>query len=125
MDADGGASKYPTNKGGAKYGTGYCDAQCPHDVKWINGKSNSKDWVPIPGDANSGTGFYGSCCDELDIWEANKQSQAFTTHPCTVNEQTECSGVSCGDNASDNRSVTVHHWTRCPLITRLYNKINK
>ena len=41
MDADGGTSKHPTNKGGAKYGTGYCDAQCPHDVKWINGKANS------------------------------------------------------------------------------------
>ena len=27
MDADGGLSKYSTNKAGAKYGTGYCDAQ--------------------------------------------------------------------------------------------------
>ena len=25
MDADGGMSKYPNNKAGAKYGTGYCD----------------------------------------------------------------------------------------------------
>lgn len=23
------------NRAGAKYGTGYCDAQCPHDVKFI------------------------------------------------------------------------------------------
>lgn len=38
MAADGGQSKYPTNKAGAKYGTGYCDAQCPHDVKFINGE---------------------------------------------------------------------------------------
>lgn len=38
MDADGGVSKYPTNKAGAKYGTGYCDAQCPHDIKFINGE---------------------------------------------------------------------------------------
>jgi len=22
------------------YGTGYCDAQCPHDLKWINGVAN-------------------------------------------------------------------------------------
>jgi cellulose 1,4-beta-cellobiosidase len=36
MDADGGLSKFPTNKAGAKYGTGYCDAQCPHDIKFIN-----------------------------------------------------------------------------------------
>lgn len=37
MDADGGQAKYPNNKAGAKYGTGYCDAQCPHDVKFIQG----------------------------------------------------------------------------------------
>ncbi|MCJ1237052.1 Exoglucanase 1 [Varicellaria rhodocarpa] len=37
MDADGGMSRFPTNKAGAKYGTGYCDAQCPHDIKFING----------------------------------------------------------------------------------------
>merc|ERR1711990_1331402 len=28
MDADGGMGKYPGNKVGANYGTGYCDAQC-------------------------------------------------------------------------------------------------
>jgi cellulose 1,4-beta-cellobiosidase len=41
MEKDGGKSAHPTNKAGAKYGTGYCDAQCPHDVKWINGEANS------------------------------------------------------------------------------------
>lgn len=38
MEADGGKSKYPNNKAGAKYGTGYCDSQCPHDIKFINGE---------------------------------------------------------------------------------------
>ena len=38
MEADGGMSKYSGNKAGAKYGTGYCDAQCPHDIKFINGE---------------------------------------------------------------------------------------
>jgi cellulose 1,4-beta-cellobiosidase len=38
MDADGGMSKSPGNKAGAKYGTGYCDAQCPRDLKFINGE---------------------------------------------------------------------------------------
>lgn len=38
MDSDGGMSKYSTNKAGAKYGTGYCDAQCPRDLKFINGQ---------------------------------------------------------------------------------------
>ena len=33
MQADGGLSEYPGNKAGAAYGTGYCDAQCPHDIK--------------------------------------------------------------------------------------------
>jgi cellulose 1,4-beta-cellobiosidase len=38
MDADGGMAKNKGNKAGAKYGTGYCDAQCPHDMKFINGE---------------------------------------------------------------------------------------
>lgn len=38
MDEDGGMAKYSTNKAGAKFGTGYCDAQCPQDVKFINGE---------------------------------------------------------------------------------------
>ncbi|KAK2728016.1 hypothetical protein QYM36_008482 [Artemia franciscana] len=103
MEADGGASRFPTNKGGAKYGTGYCDAQCPHDVKYINGKANSGSWEPSPTDPNSGKGYYGTCCAEMDIWEANRESQAYTTHPCSVTEQTQCEGIECGDNASGDR----------------------
>ena len=38
MDADGGLSKFPNNKAGSKYGTGYCDTQCPQDIKFINGE---------------------------------------------------------------------------------------
>lgn len=38
MDADGGMSQYDGNKAGAKYGTGYCDSQCPRDMKFINGQ---------------------------------------------------------------------------------------
>lgn len=37
MDLDGGVERYPENKAGAKYGTGYCDSQCPRDLKFING----------------------------------------------------------------------------------------
>jgi cellulose 1,4-beta-cellobiosidase len=37
MDADGGMSKFSTNKAGSKYGTGYCDSQCPRDIKFIDG----------------------------------------------------------------------------------------
>jgi cellulose 1,4-beta-cellobiosidase len=38
MDPDGGMSKFPTNKAGAAYGTGYCDASCPRSNKFIAGK---------------------------------------------------------------------------------------
>ena len=38
MSADGGMAAYSGNKAGAKYGTGYCDAQCPRDIKFINGQ---------------------------------------------------------------------------------------
>jgi cellulose 1,4-beta-cellobiosidase len=42
MDEDGGMSRFPTNKAGAKYGTGYCDSQCPQDIKFINGEVGSE-----------------------------------------------------------------------------------
>lgn len=35
-------AKNPGNKAGAKHGTGYCDAQCPHDVKFIGGKVSNE-----------------------------------------------------------------------------------
>jgi len=96
MDADGGMSRYPGNKAGAKYGTGYCDAQCPRDIKFINGEANCEGWGPSPSDKNSGTGKYGTCCNEMDIWEANKISTAYTPHVCTVQGQTRCEESECG-----------------------------
>jgi len=103
MDKDGGLSEYPLNKAGAKYGTGYCDAQCPHDLKFINGEANILDWKPSPNDKNSGTGKYGTCCTEMDIWESNAAATAVTPHVCTVKGQTRCeSPTQCGD-APDNR----------------------
>ena len=41
MDQDGGTARFSGNKAGAKYGTGYCDTQCPHDIKFINGEVSS------------------------------------------------------------------------------------
>jgi cellulose 1,4-beta-cellobiosidase len=102
MDADGGMS-YETNDCGAKMGTGYCDGQCPHDLKWINGEANCDEWNPSDNDENAGTGKFGSCCAELDIWEANAITQAFTTHPCSCDGQYRCEGTECGDNAADER----------------------
>ena len=43
MDEDGGMARFPTNKAGAKYGTGYCDSQCPRDIKFINGEVRVRD----------------------------------------------------------------------------------
>lgn len=40
MEEDGGMKSYPSNKAGAKYGTGYCDAQCARDLKFVGGKVN-------------------------------------------------------------------------------------
>ncbi|CAE6478516.1 unnamed protein product [Rhizoctonia solani] len=101
MAADGGLSKYSTNKAGAKYGTGYCDAQCPKDIKFINGEANVLDWTPSSNDVNAGTGRYGTCCNEMDVWEANKVSTAYTPHPCTVSGQTRCSGTDCSSGYCD------------------------
>lgn len=38
MDEDGGMAKYPTNKAGAEYGTGYCDATCSRGQRFVGGK---------------------------------------------------------------------------------------
>merc|ERR1712117_779304 len=51
-------------------------------------------------DENAGFGKYGTCCGEMDIWEANSQSQAYTSHPCTIEGQYRCEGTECGDYAS-------------------------
>merc|ERR1712232_506831 len=99
MQKDGGKSEF--GAAGAKYGTGYCDAQCPHDLKFINGKANYDSWKPSETDPNAGTGKYGTCCTEIDIWEANSISTAFTMHACSTDGQTRCEGTDCGDNGPD------------------------
>lgn len=47
--------------------------------------------------ANSGSGQFGTCCSEMDIWEANANAAAFTPHVCNTDGQTRCSGTECGD----------------------------
>ncbi|KAL5333835.1 putative 1,4-beta-D-glucan cellobiohydrolase A [Aspergillus crustosus] len=103
MDADGGLSRYEGNTAGAKYGTGYCDSQCPRDIKFINGLGNSEGWSGSDSDPNAGVGGLGSCCPELDIWEANSISTAYTPHPCDDLGQTLCEGDTCGGTYSDDR----------------------
>ncbi|KAJ7167896.1 cellulase [Mycena filopes] len=95
MPADGGLSA--TNKAGAKYGTGYCDSQCPHDLKFIGGVANTLNWTGSATDVNSGSGSRGTCCNEMDIWEANKNAAAYTPHVCSSNGA--CTGTQCGDGS--------------------------
>ncbi|KAF9632620.1 putative glycoside hydrolase family 7 protein [Lasiodiplodia theobromae] len=89
MDSDGGMSKYENNKAGAKYGTGYCDTQCPHDIKFINGEANILNWTKSETDVNAGS--------------ANSQATALTPHVCAADivGQVRCNGTECGDG--DNR----------------------
>ncbi|CAE8717611.1 unnamed protein product [Polarella glacialis] len=84
MDEMGGKGKEASNTAGAKYGTGYCDAQCPRE-KFDRDESN------------------GICCVEMDIWEANKQATAFTPHPCSTVGPTRCTGIDCGFGEGDAR----------------------
>ena len=78
MDATGGRNEH--NTGGANYGSGYCDAQCPVQT-WNNGTLN--------------TAHQGSCCNEMDILEANSRANAFTPHPCMGDN---CDKAGCGFN---------------------------
>nr|CCA21686.1 exoglucanase 1 putative [Albugo laibachii Nc14] len=105
MDMDGGMKRSNgTNKAGAMYGTGYCDAQCPHDIKFIDGEANVLDWKTT--NENSGNGRYGSCCSEMDIWEANSMSNAYTSHPCSIPSGLQrCGGAEqCGDTTAGRYS---------------------
>jgi len=90
MAEDGG--KGGRNKAGARFGTGYCDAQCPHDVKFMDGLANILEW-----NQSVAFGKWGACCAEMDIWEANREATAFTTHPCNVTGTKTCTNRNeCG-----------------------------
>ncbi|KAL8400874.1 hypothetical protein RB594_001050 [Gaeumannomyces avenae] len=103
MEEDGGMKTYSSNKAGAKYGTGYCDAQCARDLKFVGGKANSEGWKESSNDANAGVGPMGGCCAEIDVWESNAHSFAFTPHPCTENKYHVCTDKDCGGTYSEDR----------------------
>ncbi|KAI1825508.1 cellulose 1,4-beta-cellobiosidase [Xylaria intraflava] len=103
MDLDGGMAAYPSNTAGAKYGTGYCDSQCARDLKFIGGKANIDGWEPSSNDQNAGVGGLGACCAEMDIWEANSVSTAYTPHPCTNSAYHVCEGDECGGTYATDR----------------------
>ncbi|KFY79001.1 hypothetical protein V499_01951 [Pseudogymnoascus sp. VKM F-103] len=78
MGANGGQSE--ANPAGAPYGTGYCDAQC-YTQTFIDGEANPEG--------------HGSCCNEMDIWEANNAATAYAPHPCSVDGVYACTGAEC------------------------------
>ena len=113
MDRAGGKGR-GHNEAGAKYGTGYCDAQCPHDIKFIDGEANSLRWNST---ADPPTGHYGTCCAEMDIWEANSMASAYTAHPCGTVGSQRCEGTLCGDTEKGERFQGVCDKDGCDLNT--------
>jgi len=100
MEANGGKGK-KGNKAGASVGTGYCDAQCPHDLKFVEGEANMEDWHQ---EKTGPKGKFGACCAEMDIWEANTRATAYTTHACDEPGLLRCTGDGdnkCGDPKED------------------------
>ncbi|KAF9878215.1 glycosyl hydrolase family 7 [Colletotrichum karsti] len=80
MLPDGGKNTSMLNKAGPAYGTGYCDAQC-FKTSFINGVGNIDN--------------KGSCCNELDIWEANSRATHIAPHPCNKPGLYQCTGEEC------------------------------
>ncbi|KAI0009545.1 glycoside hydrolase family 7 protein [Xylariaceae sp. FL0662B] len=77
------------NPAGARYGTGYCDAQCPV-LPFINGVANMDS--------------HGSCCSELDLWEANAAATALTPHTCVEPGVFACAAEQCGSLGNCDKS---------------------
>ena len=88
---------------GAKYGTGYCDAQCARDLKFVDGKANAEGWTASSSDDNAGVGKMGACCAEMDIWEANSMATALTPHSCKPEGYFACEDSECGGTYSQDR----------------------
>ncbi|KAI8810735.1 concanavalin A-like lectin/glucanase domain-containing protein [Cladochytrium replicatum] len=83
---------------GPKYGTGYCDAQCPPWVKWANGIPNVE-------------GQSGACCAEMDFWEANRYSTAVTPHVCINPGQFRCYNQTLPEcNSCDKGGCGFNHY---------------
>lgn len=70
-------------------------------------QGNVDGWTASSNDANAGVGGHGSCCAEMDIWEANSVSTAVTPHACSTIEQSMCNGDACGGTYSSDRYAGV------------------
>jgi cellulase len=87
IDFAGGRNEY--NPAGAAYGFGTCDSQCSVGP-YFNGTVNTEG--------------LGSCCNEMDIWEANSMGNALTAHPCNITGIYGCTGSQCGSTGVCNEN---------------------
>lgn len=60
-------------------------------------KPNIHDWVSIPPSLELGR--QGSCCAEMDLWQANSYSTAMTAHSCNIQGRFVCEEDDCGASA--------------------------
>lgn len=59
-------------------------------------------WTGSANNANAGTGEYGSCCNQMDIWEANSICSLYT--PCVLCQwpnSLQRHRLRCGDGRYD------------------------
>lgn len=101
MDVDGGKARHPTNKAGAEYGTGYCDASCPRDLRFVGGKANIELWRPSETDQDSGYGHFGACCPEFAVWNSNAHSFSMSSHTCYYEDYSVCEATDCDSTYID------------------------
>lgn len=94
MDKTGGRNPY--NTGGASYGSGYCDAQCPVQT-WKNGTLN--------------TNASGYCCNEMD-------SKSLSNHAHISMPLTPCRprASSLGHHRQVSRTATAHPRLHHPVV---------
>ncbi|CAK0805678.1 unnamed protein product, partial [Prorocentrum cordatum] len=75
------------------------------------------DWDPARG------GHWASCCPEMDLFEANTMSMAFTAHPCSAVGPQRVAGADAGDEATGDHYMGVCDKDGCDFNPyRLGNK---
>ena len=70
----------------AAYGTGYYDAQCASDIKYVGSQLNSQNW--------------GMCGVEMDIFEGNRYASAMTPHNCKTSPLVCKDPLTCGSGSN-------------------------
>ncbi|KAL9948605.1 hypothetical protein ACHAQF_006007 [Verticillium nonalfalfae] len=101
MEADGGRGR-GKNAAGARYGTGYCDAECSQSIKFVDGRANMEGWAPGYTDLELGRGAVGACCAEIGVWQSNSASYVVSAHPCINPNFHTCQDSRCPRGFSDD-----------------------